>query len=112
MHTMYFENEVRKDQEFLADTGPVSKKEMDLAVMLVEALAATFDPGKFKDTYREKLQSMIDARIRGEETVAAPSAPKAEVVDILEALKNSLALARKPVAAETRKGRKSRTGSA
>ncbi len=111
MHTLYFATEVRKDQEFQADTDPVSKKEMDLAVMLIEALAATFEPEKLKDTYREKLQVMIDAKIRSEATVATPAPAKAEVADIVAALKNSLAQIRKPVAAETaRKGRKSGAG--
>ncbi|MDQ6707064.1 MAG: Ku protein [Acidobacteriota bacterium] len=97
MHTMYFANEVRKDREFAAETGAVGKKEMDLAVMLIETLAATFEPEKYKDKFRERLEAMIAAKVLGEEIVKAPEPEKREVIDIVAALKNSLALVRKPV---------------
>ncbi|MDQ6705901.1 MAG: Ku protein [Acidobacteriota bacterium] len=100
MHTMYFADEVRKDQEFQTDIGAINSKEMDLAILLIDALAASFEPEKFKDTYREKLQAMIDAKIRGEATVEPLLPRKSEVIDIVAALKNSLAIARKPVASE------------
>ncbi|MGI8990714.1 MAG: Ku protein [Bryobacteraceae bacterium] len=98
VHTMYFADEVRKSEEFQTDASAVSKKEMELAVLLVAALAAKFEPEKFKDTYREKLQSMIESKILGEAAVQPPEPRKSEVIDILAALKNSLEIARKPVA--------------
>ena len=97
MHTMYFANEVRKDQEFAAQASAVGKKEMDLAVMLIETLAATFKPEKYKDKFRERLEAMIAAKVQGEEIVKAPEPQKREVIDIVAALKNSLAIMRKPI---------------
>src|SRR6202521_2050691 len=91
MHTMYYANEIRKMEEFRTDTSLVKDKEVELAQMLVESLAATFDPGKYKDMYRETLQAMIEAKIKGQEVVAPPVAEPAKVVDIMEALKQSLA---------------------
>ena len=100
MHTMFYANEVRKEQEFKADRGIVSGKELDLAVKLIEALATKFEPEKFKDKYREQVEALIAAKIQGREVVSgrAEPAPAAPVVDIMEALQKSLAATRKPVA--------------
>jgi DNA end-binding protein Ku len=100
MHTMYFAHEVRKVEEFRTDTTIVKEQEVKLAQMLVESLAASFEPEKYKDTYRDNLQAMIDAKIQGQEVVAPPAAEPAKVIDIMEALKQSLAAAKKPPASE------------
>src|SRR5713101_5657596 len=97
MHTMYYANEVRKVDEFRTDTSLVKDKEVELARMLVESLASTFEPEKYHDTYRDNLQSMIDAKIKGKEVVTPPSREPAKIIDIMEALKQSLA-SRKPAA--------------
>ncbi len=98
MHTMYYSHEIRKVEEFRTDTSVVGEKETALAQMLVETLAAPFQPDKYKDSYRENLQTMIDAKIKGQEVVAPPAAEPAKVIDIMEALKQSLAIAKKPAA--------------
>ena len=98
MHTMYFAHEVRKIEEFRTDTTVVKEQEVKLAEMLVQSLAATFEPEKYKDTYRDNLQAMIDAKINGQEVVTPPHAEPAKVIDIMEALKQSLAIAKKPPA--------------
>jgi DNA end-binding protein Ku len=100
MHTMYFANEVRKVEEFRTDTSLVKEQEVKLAEMLVQSLAAPFEPEKYKDTYRENLQALIEAKIKGQEVVTPPQAEPAKVIDIMEALKKSLAIAKKPVASE------------
>ena len=69
MHTMYYANEIRKVEEFRTDTSVVGEKETALAQMLVETLAAPFQPEKYKDAYRENLQAMIDAKIKGQQVV-------------------------------------------
>ncbi len=98
MHTMYYTHEIRKVEEFRTDTSVVSDKETAMAQMLVETLAAPFEPDKFKDGYRDNLQAMIDAKIKGQEVVAPPVHEPAKVIDIMEALKQSLAIAKKPAA--------------
>lgn len=100
MHTMYYSHEVRKVEEFRTDTTLVKDKEVQLAEMLVESLAATFEPEKYKDSYRDNLQSLIQAKVNGKEVVAPPSREPAKIIDIMEALKQSLAIAKKPVASE------------
>jgi len=98
MHTMYYANEVRKVEEFRTDTSLVKEQEAKLAEMLVQSLAAPFEPEKYNDSYRDNLQSLIDAKIKGKEVVTPPHAEPAKVIDIMEALKQSLAVAKKPAA--------------
>lgn len=98
MHTMYYADEVRSVEEFRTDKTLVKEKELALAKMLIESLAAEFQPEKYHDTYRDNLRAMIDAKIQGKEVVAPPEPETARVIDIMEALKQSLAIARKPAA--------------
>jgi DNA end-binding protein Ku len=98
MHTMYYNHEIRKVDEFRTDLSLVKEKELALAQSLVEALAAEFEPDKYKDSYRENLLQMIESKKEGREVVATPEPRQEKVVDILEALKASLAVAKKPAA--------------
>jgi DNA end-binding protein Ku len=100
LHTMYYTTEIRKVDEFRTDLSLVKEKELALATSLIEALSADFEPEKYQDTYRDNLLKMIDAKKQGQEVVATPEPQQAKVVDILEALKNSLAMAKKPAASE------------
>lgn len=98
LHTMYYPDEIKEVEEFRTDTSTVKDKELELAVNLLQSLEAAFDPGKYKDTYRENLRNMIEAKIKGQEVVEVSAGPqKAPVIDILEALKASLAQSKKPV---------------
>src|SRR5580658_1666196 len=101
MHTMYYQHEIRQVDEFRTDLSLVKEKELALATSLIEALAGEFEPEKYKDNYRENLLRMIEAKKQGEEVVATPEPQQAKVVDILEALKASLAMAKKPAASAT-----------
>jgi DNA end-binding protein Ku len=101
LHTLFFEDEVRREDEYRTDTAGVNTKELELAVRLVESLASPFDASKYKDTYREKLQELIQAKLAGEQTHEAPAPKPAPVIDILQALERSLAMTeRKPAASE------------
>jgi DNA end-binding protein Ku len=98
LHTMYFENEVRKSEEFRTETELVKEKELGLAKMLIESLAASFEPEKYKDTYKENLEALIQTKLEGRKVVEIAQPPVAPVVDIMEALKRSLEIKKKPVA--------------
>ena len=95
LHTMYYADEVRRIEEFRTDTSKVSEREMNLAKMLVESLAAEFEPEKYHDTYRDNLRKMIKAKVEGHKVVETPEPHIAPVIDIMEALKKRLE-ARKP----------------
>jgi DNA end-binding protein Ku len=71
-----------------------------LARLLIDALAAGFDPKEYRDRYRENLRALIDAKIQEQPTTQALSAAlRRPVIDILDALKSSLASAKKPMRA-------------
>src|SRR5688572_28430667 len=84
----------------LVDTAPlefpgsekVRKAELDMAKMLVESLAAEWDPSKYTDDYRENVMKLIKARMKGErpKLPAAAEAPEGNVVDLMERLRQSL----------------------
>src|SRR5947199_5258397 len=100
-HTMYFQDEIRQVEEFRTDTSLVKEKELAMAKMLISSLEADFEPQKYHDEYRLNLQRMIESKIEGKKVVAAPSEHIAPVIDIMEALKRSLAEKRKPAQAAT-----------
>jgi len=98
LHTMYYTDELRRSEEFRTDTSLVKDKELELASTLIQSLEAPFEPDKYKDAYRENLMSLVRAKVEGRQTVEpAPAQHLAPVVDILEALKMSLAEVKKPV---------------
>ncbi|HEX4229992.1 MAG TPA: Ku protein [Bryobacteraceae bacterium] len=103
-HTMFFASEVRAEEEYATDTTGLKEKELKLAQTLISSLAASFEPEKYHDTYREQLealiQSKVQARPEGKAPAAAPVKAKARVVDIAEALQKSLAALKKPPATE------------
>jgi len=104
LHTMYFTNEIRQVDEFRTDLDLVKEKELALAHTLIEALAAKFEPEKYKDTYRENLLAMIQNKIDGQKVVEAPEPHVAPVIDIMEALKRTLEIRKKPVQAASEAG--------
>ena len=89
---MYFADEVRDLPEYGSTTDVVVKpEEVRLAKQLVESLTGAFDPKRYRDEYQERLQGLIDAKLQGREIATAPEAPLAPVIDMMEALKKSLA---------------------
>jgi DNA end-binding protein Ku len=100
LHTLFYRDEIRALDEFRTDTEWVTPQELELARLLVESLAAHFDPANYKDNYRESVRALIDSKIRGEEVkLGAIAWAPPPVTDILEALKASLARAKKPAEA-------------
>jgi DNA end-binding protein Ku len=87
----------------------VRKAELDMAKMLIENLAAEWDPSKYTDEYRDNLMKLIKARIKGEKPrlPSAEPAPEGKVVDLMERLRQSLAQNQKP-AARTKPAKRSR----
>jgi DNA end-binding protein Ku len=94
LHTMYFADEVRSFGEI--ERGKDAKfrdAEMELALKLIDGLTTdAFVPEEFTDEYRQRVLDMINAKVEGHEIVAlTPEAPKGRVIDLMEALKESLA---------------------
>jgi len=93
IHQLYYSNEVRAFSEI--DTGATftfSEKEHELAEKLIEELGTdSFDATKYTDSYSERVKSAVDQKVAGQEITIAPEAPKAQIIDLFEALKKSLA---------------------
>ena len=104
-HTMYYSTEVRSDEEFRTDTSVLSDKEIQLADTLVRSLAGEFEPEKYHDSYKQKLEELIASKVAGQTVAPATQLKRpAPVVDIMEALKASLSNLRKPVVSEKTTG--------
>ncbi len=100
LHTMFYNNEIRQVAEYGQRTPAAEPKEAEkkLATQLIESLAAKFEPQKYKDQYQESMKAMIAAKQAGEE-IAEVSHPKmAPVIDLMEALKKSIAEKAQPAA--------------
>ena len=98
LHTMYYSDEVRQLENFGRPEVELKDAEVKVAHQLIEALAGKFEPEKYHDTFEENLKTLIKARLEGREVteVEKPRKP-APVVDLMAALKESLAqLPKKP----------------
>lgn len=93
MHYAYYANEVRDFDEIgVPSAGEFKDVEIDLATKLIEQLEASeFKAEKFRDEYEDRVRAAVEAKISGQEVVVAEEAPKAQIIDLFEALKRSLA---------------------
>jgi DNA end-binding protein Ku len=90
LHTMFYETEIRREEECRTDVSTICQKELELALLLVNNLAAPFEPSKYRDAYRDKLDKLIAAKMQNLAIAADQHPNRAPVVNILDALKRSL----------------------
>lgn len=96
LETIYYPDEVRPIEQVPELPGKhvqSGEKELAMARELINSLSASFDPDKYVDTYRANLHELIQKKVAGQEITVAPSTVKANVVDLMQALKESLAAA-------------------
>jgi len=101
LHALFYADEVRSfDDIDLGADSELKPNEVDLAVQLIDQLASTsFEPSKYEDAYRKRVLNVIEQKVAGQEVVIAPKAPpRAQVIDLMEALKASLASRQRPLA--------------
>jgi DNA end-binding protein Ku len=94
LHTMYFADEVRDFAEIdRGQSAKIKAGELELALQLIEGLATDeFRPEQYEDEYRHRVLELVNQKVEGKEvTVAGPQAQRAQVIDLMEALKESLA---------------------
>lgn len=91
LHTMYYQDEVRAMESFGTESVEIREAELKIANQLIEALADSFDPTRFHDTFQENLKALIKARLEGRQVTAIETPKPAPVVDLMAALKQSLA---------------------
>jgi DNA end-binding protein Ku len=93
MHTLHHAAEMRgidAVDELNAVPEKVKPEEMKLARQVIQTFEQPLDLANYKDEYREGLQRIIDAKIAGEEVVAASTEAPPKVVNLMDALRKSL----------------------
>jgi DNA end-binding protein Ku len=89
---MYYSDEVRKVEGFGAPEVELKDAEVKVAHQLIEALAADWDPEKYHDTFQDNVKKLIETKLEGGKIAEVEPAKKlAPVVDLMSALKQSLA---------------------
>jgi DNA end-binding protein Ku len=90
LHTMFFANELQ-EVELKTGSEKFSAQELNLAGQLIDTLTAKFDPMKFHDEYQTNLERLIEQKRKGERVTVSKNEKPARVVNIVEALRQSLA---------------------
>ena len=106
LETMYYADEVRQPEE--APKPQVRGPEVEMAKTLIENLAAKWDPERYHDRYRTELLDLLQKKAEGEPLPEPKAEEGAEVVDLMEALRQSVAATKKRRAPAKRKTSTSR----
>ena len=101
LHTLFYEDELHPQNK---QPGPPkntsTRKELDLASKLIHQLAAPFKPAEFHDSYRENVEKLIEQKKSGKKITLVPKPKPGKVVDLMEALRQSIKSSSGPGAAE------------
>jgi DNA end-binding protein Ku len=107
LETLFFADDVRSKaeiQEAVAETA-VNDPELELAEQVIASMVGEWEPADFENEYRRDLKAMLEAKLSGQEIKRPEPVPETPVVDLMEALRRSVAELqdRKEPAAKTRK---------
>lgn len=92
MQQLYYADEVRPAEEVPAEEAEVRDAEVQLALALVEQTSSdAFHPERYADAVKQRVAEAIERKVAGQEIQIAAPAPQAQVIDLMEALKASLA---------------------
>jgi len=101
LHTMYFADEVREFGEIdTGETAQITEGELELAVRLIDELShAEFTPAQYQDDYRRRVLDLVTLKGEGKAVPAGgPEVPRIRVIDLMDALMQSLAQRMAPAA--------------
>jgi DNA end-binding protein Ku len=93
LHTMYFSDEVRDFGEVdKGEDAKIKPGELELANRLIDELSnEAFKPEQYADEYRGRVLSAVESKVEGREiTTAGPQVQRAQVIDLMDALKQSI----------------------
>jgi DNA end-binding protein Ku len=98
LETMYFADEIRKPgEEFeTLEDATFQGRELDVAKQLVDSLTVDWEPDKYHNSYRARVEDLIEQKREGKSVVFTEERPKSNVVDLTAALEASLAQAKNP----------------
>jgi DNA end-binding protein Ku len=111
LETLFLAEDVYSQAEIeeAVEATDVKKTELGLAQQLIDGLAGSFDPDALTSGYRQDLRALLEAKLRGEEVaVPEPVEETAPVIDLMEALKESVAAAKTKGGATEKKAAKPR----
>jgi DNA end-binding protein Ku len=93
LETLFFAEDVRSHQEIedAVEETEVKKAELDLARQVIASLVGEFEPAEFENEYRRDLRAMLEAKLAGQEVARPEPMPETPVVDLMDALKKSVA---------------------
>jgi DNA end-binding protein Ku len=93
MQVLHYADEVRSFDEVPVGDSAVKDSELKLAMQIIDQISAEdFNPHAFEDEVKKRYQEAIQKKVEGQEiTAAAPEAPRGQIIDLMEALKASLA---------------------
>jgi DNA end-binding protein Ku len=92
MQQLLYADEVRPISEVPIDDADLKDPELQLAVQLIDQIATDeFHPENYEDDVRKRYHEAIQRKVEGQEITASVEAPKAQIIDLMEALKASLA---------------------
>ena len=102
MEQLHYADEIRSITEVPIPEGEVKQAELALAMQIIQQGATdTFQPDKYEDNVKQRTLESIQRKVEGEEITAEPTAaPETQIIDLMEALKASLAKGAKGDAAE------------
>jgi DNA end-binding protein Ku len=92
-HTLHEQRDLNDASSLFDDPVPVDEEMVKLATQLVDRQTAAYDPADIEDRYETRLRAMLDAKLKGEgvDLEAAPEPPATNVVDLMAALRRSIA---------------------
>ena len=93
MEQLHYNDEIRPFSEVPIDEAEVKKEELQLAITLIDqASSPEFAPDQYKDEVRERVMDLIERKVEGEDITVTPAEePETKIIDIMEALKASIA---------------------
>lgn len=94
MQQLRYDEEIRRFDDVPIADAEVSEAELKLAEQIVDQISSeAFEPGQYTDEARDRMREIIARKIEGQEiTAAAADEPQAQIIDLMEALKSSLAV--------------------
>ncbi len=96
LETMYWPDEIREADFGGVDvSAKIRGQELEMAKQLIESLSGEWNPEEYADEYRQALLQIVEAKLNGQEIEVVAPEPTAKVVDLMEALKASVAAAKK-----------------
>ncbi|MCA1834238.1 MAG: Ku protein [Actinomycetota bacterium] len=91
LESMFWPDEIREPEfDELENEPEVRPQELKMAQSLIESMTEHFDPAAYTDEYRKQLEEVIAAKIQGEEIAVVTQKPATTVVDLMEALRQSV----------------------